>query len=354
MILTNEILGYLIYISYIIKYLLGITPIDILFFTMNFFYGLMFLLFVIKYQNDKIMFLAHTLFLGISLSIFCNIFLVIYSYLFYFGFSNTILFISLIMSTVYLFKQSYVQPKIPQNWVSQKITDIKHRFSNHINHETIITQIKLQSLYYSYLTLKFIIYRFYEVNNILAKNIFSEKIIKVLYQEYYHIQNQFIKNIIKSYFGIDSLENFFNENKNSFALNNINTNISSGIQMTTNDKSVKNLSQVDDLDDFDSTDVNEVTVDQQENIVEDNHAKLKKKLAQKKSMRSSGVNNVNMNNLPKNVSEIMKRPGMNKMMKKMLKEDNLKKILQQIPNTNLDTSDIKPEQIKEVIRNIKN
>jgi len=81
---------------------------------------------------------------------------------------------------------------------------------------------------------------------------------------------------------------------------------------------------------------------------------LRKKLAEKKSSRSSGAKPINNALLQKNMANLMNMPGMNTIMENMMKGDNFKKLLQQIPpeKMNLDMPAFDPEQMKQFMQTI--
>lgn len=80
---------------------------------------------------------------------------------------------------------------------------------------------------------------------------------------------------------------------------------------------------------------------------------LKKKIAEKRSNRTSGLNNNKMmTNDTQKIANMMNTPNMNKLMESMMQGNNLEKILKRMPKDkmNIDMQNINTQQLKEFMK----
>ena len=210
--------------------------------------------------------------------------------------------------------------------------------------------------------------KFLDINSELANNTQSELVKDKMNNKYSDAKNYLIETVVHRYF-IKPFEDVFTNN-NMLLLEDT-AGISCDKQykrnLITDSIMSNNLLDNEDLDDLDEQldlsnvpDVPKEQIEEAEKIEQEIHASEKpisrqaKKLAAKKG-KAAERRAAAGRNPGKNMPNLMNMPGMNEMMEAMLKEDNLEKIMKQLPKSNQSGIRITPaetEKMKQFIRDM--
>jgi hypothetical protein len=337
--------------------------------------------------KDMGTFLGHMMFISICFSIISSFISFIYGILFYFGFSNTIIFVKivcvLLMSGLLPKYKEQLNEKLTKSNIGRKILEfINYYYNTYVVskkiYEKIIEFVKFIIKKYVWVFCKIIFHKFIKINNELSNNSQS-KIVKSKLDEKYdnakkYIIDQVIQPMVMKQFQhvLDSDPftniNFGKPNSEISPKQYKNTIHTKSINMSslTNKKTIDS-DNIDDLDEeLDLSNVPEVSKEQIEKAekidktqtIQDNRAALKKKMAEKKAMRTSGsknqkvMNNIsNLMNMPE-MNDLMNMPGMNEMMKNMLKNNNLEKIVKQTPKNGSDAPSINNDLMNQLMNQL--
>ncbi len=339
-------------------------------------------------------FLGHIMFISVCFSIICGVVSFIYSILFYFGFSNTVIFFKIIcvflMSGLLPMYTKQLNEKLSKSNIGTKILQcINYYYNTYVVskkiYERVINYGKHLLKNYVWVYCKIFFNKFMKINAELSDNKQSLIVKSKLNDKYTDAKNYINDQVIQPIV-VNSVQNILNTDH--FAGMNLNfsleqspkqyksvsSNRSMNMSSLVNKKTIDN-DNLDDLDeDVDLSNVPEVSeeqIEKAENLdrfltaqqidtpkiktSEDNRATLKKKMAEKKAMRTLGnkqalKNNIsNMMNMPA-MKDFLDMPGMKEMMSSLTEGNNIDKILKQAPNDKSPQSLIEGDHIKKLLQ----
>lgn len=357
-------------------------------------------------------FLTHVMFISFCFSIICNVISFIYGILFYFGFSNTIIFFKILcvffMSDLIPMFKKQLNEKLSKSNIGTKILEgINHYYNTYVISKNIYEHVIEYGKYilknYIWVYCKTIFNKFLEINNELAENSQST-IVKSKINDKYNDAKKYITNqviqpmVMESFQSVLESEPFANIDLTNIDLTNFDMEIQNNseeilpaskqykkfphvknmnMSSLANKKTI-NDDNFDDLDeDLDLSNVPEVSEEQikkaemldkkimanQDDIPknktsDDNRTALRKKMAEKKAIRTIGnrqaiKNNIsNIMNMPEMNDFMKKMPGMNEMMNSMINGNNFDKLLNQIPKNKDSQPSFDNNQLKELLKGI--
>jgi len=328
--------------------------------------------FLKKETKDFTLFLCHTSFVSLCISIISEVFSTTYGTIFYLGFVNSIimLYIFLVSLSGGLFNNIYNKIKIfmCKYWLGEKIFGlVDYIYARHIT--DIITQNNISSITkiicidYIWPVLKFLFQMFKGINSLLGNNTKSKKFTKKVSKKYSGGKEYFANKYINYTF-----QNMMDSMPNTSIGYNKNTDLKQDMSFLSNTV----LDEPDDLDDLDDNDEDLLTVPevskeqiQQAEVLEkeiqkdtkqintaNTKASYKKKMAEKKAARLSGKNSKLNQNPMNNMAELMNMPAMNEMFSELMKNDNLQKMMSSLPQDQLKKGvpKINPEQMKQIVK----
>lgn len=334
--------------------------------------------------NDYINFLLHILFISICFSLLTDILSSIYQTIFYFGFTNTMVTVILLLMVA--------MSEMASNSVGN-IHNFLYNFN--IGKKIIGTYNYLQKIFYEiydrmvkwvhYLIeyiwtyTKIIFVKFMEINKKLSDNSRSKKIKINFANKYYNTRDYVLNNMIKSYL-INSFQNSMkNQYKNTISMETINMNAEGNDyeqpEDLDDDSENTNISSADKIDFKNSVDdlvqreepkpPQTLKVEETENKIsetvndknqalpqvtkEDKKATFRKKLQEMKSIRT-GMTARNQKMAKNNLSNAMNNPEFKQMMDAMMKGNNLENLMKQIPKR--QNVSINDEYLKKVLEDL--
>lgn len=336
-------------------------------------------------------FMGHSLFISVCFSLVCSFISLIYNIIFFFGFVNTIVMVNIICMLLMsgltnLFKTNMFEYLTKSN-IGNKILDMSNYYYNTYimpkkYTEKIMNLMRHIAYNYIWVCVKIMFNKFIKINSELSDNNQSENVKNNIDIKLSNAKHYFIEQILQPYFiksFQDALENdpfmLANSSNNEILINSSAKypykSITSNKNMYMNFLANSNIDGNDDIDDLDEIDlknVPEVSQKQledaeelekklieenkkQEHCNEEKKAILKKKMAEKKALRTGTLNK---KHAQQNFANIMNMPVMDQMMDTMLKGDNLEKILKQIPQEKIgkQASSFDPEQMKQLLKSI--
>ena len=172
-----------------------------------------------KEVKDFGKFLGHSMFISICFSLICNLFSMIYNFIFYFGFVNTIIIVNIVSmilmsGLVNLFKEQ-IYKKMSKSIIGSKLLSAMNYYYNTFIvskkiYEKIGSFIKYLVINYVWVYTKKIINKFLKINSELADNSQSETVKNKFDNKCSNAKNYFIEQVIQPYFiksFQDALEN---------------------------------------------------------------------------------------------------------------------------------------------------
>lgn len=390
--ITN--IAFLYFLSFINVFFRG-TFIDLQFLFSTF---LFMTLTLIHFSADKLdkntkelgKFIAHVLFLVLCFSLLVSFLGFLYNILFYFGFTNSIIFVfvcysALVSGLVKTFKNNTVTNLNKYYLGEMFLRNLNYHYNTYIISKKVYhkSTLYLKNFYNNYIKHYFyyFYYKFMTINNQLSANTQSKLVKNNLIAQYSNVQDYFFIELMQPYLMNNiqlSLSNNSFENKpyknNIINLNNkdmdavflnsltLEKNISSNIN---------NLDDLDDLDDLNETDdsenilkVPQSQIDEAEKLEKElkessnqnsNETNLssaekkqafKKKLAEKKAIRLGASPSPNFATGPK--GQKVKMPSPNDLMG-MFQDEKFSKMFENIP---FDKKNIDATQIKKILQSM--
>lgn len=323
----------------------------------------MLLLSMLYFMNDKlgletkesIKFSLHALYITITFSLVVSLLSLVYHTIFYYGFTNTIVAILLLLMFVMSETVAELINQLSRYTLGYKIIQIVLFVKDWIVSSQICGRMidVVQSLLVDYVWqyIKIIFWKFVKINNQLADNIKSIKVKNNFDTKYQYSRNYFIDKIIQPYL-VKSLMNYMEQNQMALLGDNSYKNrlLTESRDMSQQSESLERIDDLEDdsgLESVASPDSNQK--DTNEKDKQDLRAALRQKIAEKKNIRTGGTVR-NRKAMKNELANMMENQELKKMMENMLNGTNLQDLMKQMPKQqNISFND---EHFKKILKDL--